>query len=195
MSSYRFHKLSNYNINEPYVFWQNGFSEDELQYIIDYCDGLSIKDGTVQDNATLNKKVRKSGVAWIELNNETEWLYDRLGFISNRLNTEFFGFDLFGFREHFQFTTYTADNDFYEWHADTTGRFECPRKLSIVLQLSDPSEYEGGDLEIFGTTVTKVQKEKGTVVAFPSWAIHRVTPVTSGVRKTIVVWLTGPSFK
>ncbi len=71
-----------------------------------------------------------------------------------------------------------------------------PRKLSMVLQLSDPSEYEGGDLELFTSAnpiITK--KQKGIIHAFPSYVMHRVTPVTKGVRKTLVVWIAGPRFK
>jgi PKHD-type hydroxylase len=71
-----------------------------------------------------------------------------------------------------------------------------PRKLSVVLQLSDPSEYEGGDLEIMNCSEpTQVKKEKGLVTAFPSFMLHRVTPVTKGIRRTLVVWLTGPRFR
>jgi PKHD-type hydroxylase len=65
-----------------------------------------------------------------------------------------------------------------------------------VLQLSDPDEYEGGNLEILSSREpTVIEKKKGLVSVFPSYILHRVTPVTSGVRKTLVVWTTGPKFR
>jgi PKHD-type hydroxylase len=66
----------------------------------------------------------------------------------------------------------------------------------MVIQLSEPNEYEGGDLQLLsGSEPTTADKAKGKVVMFPSYMLHRVTPVTSGIRKTLVVWITGPSFK
>jgi PKHD-type hydroxylase len=62
--------------------------------------------------------------------------------------------------------------------------------------LSDPSEYDGGDLEIWTGTEPKVlDKTKGIVHAFPSFVMHRVTPVTRGVRRTLVIWIAGPKFR
>ena len=72
----------------------------------------------------------------------------------------------------------------------------APRKRSLVLQLSDPSDYEGGDLEFFvSAEPTPVERKKGLIVAFPSFVLHHVTPVTSGTRRTLVVWLSGPKFR
>ena len=69
------------------------------------------------------------------------------------------------------------------------------RKLSVSVQLSDPSEYEGGDLELMvNRNYIKVPKEKGTIIFFPSYLTHRVTKVTSGKRNSLVAWFHGPSF-
>jgi PKHD-type hydroxylase len=71
-----------------------------------------------------------------------------------------------------------------------------PRKLSMVLQLSDPSEYDGGDLEFYvQSEPIKAEKKKGIVYVFPSWVLHRVTPVTRGTRRSLVMWIAGPKFK
>jgi PKHD-type hydroxylase len=70
------------------------------------------------------------------------------------------------------------------------------RKLSLVLQLSDPSEYEGGELQTMsGPNHCAVDRQKGLIAAFPSYMLHRVTPVTKGTRYSLVVWICGPSFK
>jgi PKHD-type hydroxylase len=71
-----------------------------------------------------------------------------------------------------------------------------PRKLSISLMLSDPSEYTGGDFEIMtGKSPTQVLQPKGRAIAFPSYMMHRVTPIITGVRRSLVVWVLGPKFK
>ena len=68
------------------------------------------------------------------------------------------------------------------------------RKISIVLQLSDPEEYEGGELEMFvSKDIQKIPKKKGAAVLFPSYCMHRVTPVTKGERRSIVLWVSGPA--
>jgi PKHD-type hydroxylase len=79
---------------------------------------------------------------------------------------------------------------------DNVPNDNVPRKLSMVLQLSHPSEYEGGDLELMTGNVPHIcKKEKGLLYAFPSYILHRVTPITNGTRRTLVVWTSGPRFK
>ena len=84
----------------------------------------------------------------------------------------------------------------YNWHMDLNGANMRgkSRKLSFSLLLNDPSEFEGGKLEFDGVTEQPDQKQ-GTVIIFPSYAIHRVTPVTSGVRYSAVTWVNGPAFR
>jgi PKHD-type hydroxylase len=177
--------------------WHGGFSDDEINEIIRIGDSLTLEDAVVGGNSDVVGKIRSSKTGWLDLNNETSFIYDRLAYIARQLNGQFFDLDLWGFVEHLQYTVYDGKEDHYTWHVDRgTGTSDTPRKLSIVLQLSDPSEYEGGDLEIFDAPEpTKIEKQKGLVVAFPSFVLHRVTPVTKGIRKTLVVWLTGPRFK
>jgi PKHD-type hydroxylase len=115
------------------------------------------------------------------------------------LNGQFFQFDLYGFNEDMQYTVYDGEQQgHYTWHLDDSGKNtqRGPRKLSLVIQLSDPSDYEGGELQLqTGPDPTIVDKAKGLVAAFPSYTLHRATPVTKGIRKTLVVWITGPAFR
>ena len=143
---------------------------------------------------------------------EAPFLLDKLTFICRKLNGSYFGFDLSGFHEPFQYTTYDPsdayDNDGkiitedkriaeYSWHLDKgPGEDRPPRKLSMVLSLLDSDEYEGGDFEIkTGVQSQVLPLKKGRVIAFPSWTLHRVTPVTQGIRKTVVIWVGGPKFR
>jgi PKHD-type hydroxylase len=122
-----------------------------------------------------------------------------LGNIVRNLNGQHFRFDLWGFGEHLQYTEYYGDDEgHYTWHIDSgiTSTNHGPRKLSVVLQLSDPCEYEGGNLQVkLGADPQTISKDLGLVAVFPSFVLHRVTPVTSGLRRTLVAWLTGPALR
>jgi PKHD-type hydroxylase len=81
----------------------------------------------------------------------------------------------------------------FHWHNDYSHEsLESPRKLTVIIQLSESSDYEGGNLEVFGASVSVLPRERGTVVCLPSFVPHRVTAVTSGVRKVLVAWIAGP---
>jgi PKHD-type hydroxylase len=103
-------------------------------------------------------------------------------------------------KENLQFSEYTADkeggkNGQYDWHMDFSGGPSSTRKLSMSIQLSDSSEYEGGDLELMmHRNIIKAPRDKGTVIFFPSYITHRVTPITSGTRHSLVSWFHGPPF-
>jgi PKHD-type hydroxylase len=176
--------------------WNGGFTDEDINEIIRIGDSLTLQDAIVGAGDVANN-IRSSKTGWINLTPETSFIYDKLAFIARQLNGQFFDLDLWGFVEHLQYTIYDGIDDHYTWHLDRGGTIsDTPRKLSLVLQLSDPSEYEGGDLEIFAAPEpVKIEKQKGLVVAFPSFILHRVTPVTKGIRKTLVVWLAGPRFK
>jgi PKHD-type hydroxylase len=180
----------------PFATWTGGFTDEEINKIINIGDRLALNEATIGDGQ-IYSTIRESKTGWISLTPETTFLYDKLGYIARQLNGQFFDFDIWGFAEDLQYTIYDSSNAHYTWHVDHGGNVSfSPRKLSLVLQLSDPSDYAGGDLEIFtNSEPIKIDKQKGLIAAFPSYALHRVTPVTRGIRKTIVVWLTGPRFK
>lgn len=178
-----------------FATWENGFTDEQLARVCEIGDGLELSSASVEDG-NIDDKIRRSETGWMELNQDTTFIYDTLGFISRQLNGQFFDFDLFGFVEHLQYTVYRDNGGHYDWHLDRGDCRMAPRKLSLVLQLSDPSEYEGGDLELsVGADPIQIERKKGLVVAFPSFVLHRVTPVTSGTRRSLVVWLSGPKFR
>jgi len=131
------------------------------------------------------------------LNSETEWLYNKLGNISRCLNGMHWRYDISGFSEDLQYTRYNDDDSFYGWHIDSgqTNSEHPQRKISITLQLSESSEYEGGDFQIRSSKLNTCPKKKGLVIAFPSHSLHQVTPVTKGIRRSLVVWLCGPPLR
>ena len=101
-----------------------------------------------------------------------------------------------------QFTKYIGNPNApgkYDWHHDVDWAESRAfhRKLSIVFQLSDKSNYEGGDFE-FDPTLPQLPPEaleQGSVIVFPSFHRHRVTPVTSGIRHSLVTWVEGPHWR
>ena len=200
MSNYKFLPDPDIQGNEEsYAWWDNGLSNDELETIKNYGGKQIALNATVGEDAYA-PDVRRSKVSWIQHNQETAWLYDRLAYIARMVNGQYFQFDLHGFNEDFQYTVYEESNEgHYDWHIDRgykKGNGSAPRKLSLVVQLSDPSEYEGGDLELqYGNGTRVVEKKKGLVHVFPSWVLHRVTPVTKGTRCSLVVWACGPKFR
>ena len=112
-----------------------------------------------------------------------------------KMNAQHFRFDITGFGEKLQLTNYDqSENGMYGWHQDYgTG---ISRKMSMAMQLTDPAEYEGGNLQIMTTgDPVNVRKQRGLVAVFPSYVLHQVTPVTQGSRQSLVAWVSGPPFK
>lgn len=181
---------------EIFVTWNNEFSDDELISIINMGNSLIPQSAVVGGDNALDTHKRVSEVTWIYRNLSSEWIYDRFAGLTRKLNSQFYQFDLWGFCEAFQFTVYNGSNEgHYDWHLDHNASDTLPpRKLSIVMQLSDPEEYEGGDLELFAHEIIKIPKKKGLIVAFPSYTPHRVAPVTCGIRRSLVIWTHGPKF-
>lgn len=188
-------------ITFPFVTWDNGFTNEELKAIVDYCDSVGTQKG-VTFGAKTDEEIEKhrvSNVKFHDRNENTAWIFDRLNFIIQAANEQFYNFHLNGYAQ-FQYTTYDQSGR-YDWHTDMSfGEKFCddaePRKLSLTLLLND--EFEGGQFQVNTgkeETPTTVEMHKGRVVLFPSFMIHRVTPVTSGVRKSLVVWTLGPKFR
>ena len=182
MSNYPFAPSPNFGLSEhPFTTWEGGFSSDVVDEIIRICESRSISRAGV---GTENKDIstlRRSNVAWLDLQEDSRWIYDKVAFIIRNLNGQYYNFDVHGFVEDMQFTIYDgSENGHYDWHVDSGAANGSPRKLSFVLQLSDPSEYEGGDLQVFTSAEpVTVQKQKGFAIAIQiniSVPIHLIYP-------------------
>ena len=149
-----------------------------------------------------DKKGRDSSVSWIE----DRWLTGLAHTYANMANNQVWHYELMKQQEFLpcQYTTYDK-NGHYTWHQDIGDQknfikdVDCQRKISVVIQLSDPSEYEGGDFEIKNVRENLIElpptiKNKGSVLVFPSYVVHRITPITSGTRNSLVAWYLGPPF-
>jgi PKHD-type hydroxylase len=179
----------------PWAYWEDAFSPPECDQLIQIGESLGLNSATVGNVGAVDPNIRVSEVSWIHPNRETEWAFRRLTDIVMSLNSRFFQFDLFGLTEGMQFTRYVAPGGNYGRHIDSMYGTRI-RKLSFTLQLSDPEEYEGGDLMLyFSNTPDQMSRKRGAVAVFPSYTLHEVTPVTKGTRYSLVAWVTGRPFK
>tara|TARA_R100000664_G_scaffold32010_1_gene46296 strand:- start:183 stop:809 length:627 start_codon:yes stop_codon:yes gene_type:complete len=172
---------------------------------------VGLKDEDVKDDKKMKdlKKVRNSNIVWMS----GSWLYDELFRYINIANRNAGWNYQWDWAEECQFTKYKL-NQFYHWHRDAgakpygkeKGNLEGKsRKLSMIVQLSDPRDYEGGEVEFDfndnppGTKSTQVVAEEiqpqGSLLVFPGFVWHRVKPVTSGTRYSLVMWCCGKPFQ
>jgi PKHD-type hydroxylase len=179
------------------VWWEGAFNEQELSILqrkAKESSETAVVGGGSGGGAT-NTDIRRSKLHWLLRNQETNWVFQKLAFIAASLNCEHYNFDLTSLGEALQLANYDhAETGMYGWHQDYNLE-GTSRKLSLVLQLSDPSEYEGGNLQIRTDRELTVKKQRGLVVAFPAYTVHQVTSVTKGNRQSLVAWVAGPQFK
>lgn len=187
-----------YDYVEDYAFWDNAFTAEECDRVSELAKQYAPMEGTIFSGGSMasDLQTRKSTVCFLSPDH-LEWFYHKLSEYIVSLNDRFFKFDLWGFSENIQYTQYVAPDGKYDSHIDKATGAQI-RKLSIVVQMSDPEEYEGGDLEILisgESKPIKMKREKGTLIVFPSYVLHRVTPITKGVRNSAVAWVTGVPFR
>ena len=158
------------------------FLEEEVEDIIELGDALVLSEGKISGDK-LDHSIRNTRIAWIHPNTETHWLFDRAIMVFKS------GLP-FSTLQSMQYTVYDSKGSHYDWHRDIGGDEIAKARVTVgIVQLSHPSEYRGGVLQIkYEDQVIDVMKTKGMVTTFPIQLEHRVTPVTSGVRKTLIMW-------
>lgn len=196
--------LSRYFLNEQrtqmnhmnYYYFTDVFTKEELERIRIIGDNAPKQAATtVADEDEVISDYRKSEISWLDDNQETRWIYEKIADLCKIANKNMWNFDIWGYQDSFQYTVYYGDGGHYDWHVDM-GPGISNRKISFVLQLSDPGEYDGGDLQMNpGGQIMTVPKGLGTLCFFPSFMLHRVTPLNSGVRKSLVNWFCGANFR
>ena len=151
----------------------------------------------VDSGGVNDSKKRNTTISWLPFNNqETAPMYQKIEQWVKNININHFGFDGIQITENAQYTEY-PEGAFYEWHTDndTDMRAQPPvRKISMTCLLSDENDFEGGDLEMIDDAA-RPRMKRGHAIFFASFIRHRVTPVTKGNRKSLVMWFGGPPFK
>ena len=188
------------NTVNAYCWYKDVFTSEELNKLENLAEKLHMEDAKVggdgNDSGIVSDKIRQTNIGWVRVSDENNWIYQKLTDIVKMANDNWFKFDLRHI-ESLQFTEY-KENMFYGKHIDTMyqsiGLY--PRKLSFTLQLTDPSEYEGGDVLLHNSDDPfPIKKERGIITFFPSYTLHEVKPVTKGIRRCLVGWVHGPNWK
>jgi len=158
--------------------------------------------GVDVNNPIVNNEYRRSEIRFIEKNNNKfQFLFDEIWKLATIANNDFFRFHLSKI-DYIQLAEYNGDQkDEYKKHHDVFWMNNDPlyhRKLSCVIQLSDPDTYTGGDFELYDLNEYPSKEElrqQGTVIFFPSFLTHAALPVTSGIRHSLAVWVDGPKWR
>lgn len=194
------YQIPKFNVQLPqFGVLARGFTEDEVEKITFLEKLIEFDKGLVGFNkGEPNTEARNSDVSFLVPDENTHWVFQRLSETTSRVNYDLFMYNIEGI-ETIQYTIYSEDEEqFYDWHMDTQLAWtKYTRKISGVVMLSDPDEYEGGELEIINTGHPErsqvLKPPKGDIAFFASWMPHRVRPVTKGVRRTLVFWVEGPN--
>lgn len=195
MSVYYPFGLPNNNNFAEFVYYEGLLLPHEVNRVLEFWEEDKIEKATVSGGEKYKDDLRKSSVMFIDKTKANDWIYRKLAELSVVTNSQRYNYDILGFQQELQLTRYSKD-DFFEWHLDFGPGSISVRKLSVTVQLSDPDEYEGGDLEfMINQNIVKAPRKKGTVIIFPSFILHRVTPITKGTRQSIVGWVAGPPYR
>ena len=191
----------------PFYVLDDIFTDEELDRITAYCKGLGTEKAQVvqsRGNIVTDDKLRRSDILMHRANRENKWIFDRVVEAFEMANRDAYNFELDGFNV-FQYSEYNDPGAHYEYHMDVSfasvsDRFIIGRKLSLSIMLNDESEFTGGEFQmvIDSQTMEKpltVPHKRGRFVFFPAFLVHRVAPVKSGSRKSLVFWALGPKFR
>lgn len=179
-----------------YYSWKTGVQPQECEQLINEFDKGVYGRGKVGSgkDGGIVECLRKTEIQWIE----KDLIINRVvGSFINEANLAYFKFKLSG-TEKIQFAKY-SEACMYDWHTDINidQLVEEPRKLSLMIQLSDPDDYKGGEFQLYNGTNEPIEpdvRSQGSVIVFDSRMWHRIKPITEGVRFSIVCWCIGPRF-
>jgi len=171
----------------------DAFTAEELEWIDNLQGWYPFQTATIVGEGD---EIRKSEIKWIHSDDKSFWVYEKLSQYIQQANNTLWKFNLQSIIDSIQYTVYYEGGGHYDWHVDMGPSSINHRKISLTIQLSDPDEYEGGDLEIWtGGEFRTIERKQGCAIIFPSFLMHRVTPITKGVRKSLVLWVGGDHYK
>jgi PKHD-type hydroxylase len=148
--------------------------------------GVLGRDGHAPD-----PRMRDVSTIYLPRDDATVWLYDRLDVVMQSA-ARAFGTRVAPIAEPVQLLRYDVGNHFNVWHSDAGVDLVRDRRVSASIELSEPDDYDGGLLEIAPDRVGVARTmPRGGMTAFPSRALHHVTPVVRGTRHALVIWAGG----
>lgn len=173
------------------------FTDDELDELDKFLETLVTGKGSVGTiKGAAPKKTRVSDTSFF--NPEAlPWFSLRMHEIIDEINKDWFKVNIDHLGEGFQYTEYHAEEGgHYDWHVDSHGDYnKTTRKLSMILALNDCKEYKGGLFkERVGGHIETWKLNRGDILVIPAYALHKVTKLTEGTRKSIICWVSGPQY-
>lgn len=187
-----------------WCYFKQKLSQIDCAKILEYSEDLPSQRSEIgtDQGITVDDTYRRSEVKFIQQNDlRFEPLFDSVWKMAIQANQEWFRFNITKL-SYIQLAKYdSSEQGEYKKHHDVfwiNGDPEYHRKLTCVIQLTDPSEYEGGDLELYDLNQYPNPEEiktQGTAIFFPSFISHAALPVTKGVRHSLACWFDGPKWQ
>lgn len=189
-------------MQSEWCYFTDVLSSDQCTDIITYCKTLELKQATMGVTGTRIDSTRKSRVAMLNKSAFTAELFDLIWVAANNANKQWLGNINITKLDELQFAEYSSEyNGEYKPHADVfwlNDSADYHRKLTVIIQLSNPNDYLGGDFELYDVTYGLPKQEirqQGTLLIFPSLFKHAILPVTSGIRYSLTAWIDGPKWQ
>jgi PKHD-type hydroxylase len=183
-------------VNYAYWKWDVVLSKEFCRSALEQIDWATAETATIKmgNDNVVSTKDRRTDVVWQENTQPLGCIAKCYMEMANQ--SAGWGYNL-GMQENTQLSRYkSTDKGHYDWHMDASApQNGIQRKLSCVILLNDPSEFKGGALQLKDMEIENILDQQGSIIVFPSFVEHRVTPVTKGVRYTAVTWASGPSFR
>ena len=184
-----------------YIFYEGNFlKKDEISQVQSQILSLEFMEGRTGRSKEADN-FRRSKIKWIPGTKEWKWLYNKIIDKTFEVNKNHWDFDISIAQDRIQYSQYEGgDKGHYDWHIDVGPGVASYRKLSIVIPLTPSNSYEGGDLEFVSQQPISDQdyltlNEVGSISIFPSFILHKVNPVITGMRNSLVMWVGGVPFR
>lgn len=190
-----------------HVQWSAGnsiLSPPECDALIARAEKAGFQPAAIGSNEKfrVDPAYRQTLTSMVEFAPDVDWLYRRVTERVAAANREYYGFDLSGLLEPFQLLKYVAAETeeqqpgHYDWHQDFGSGTMGRRKVSVVINLSDPADYDGCRLTLMSHNAQEMgYRGKGEGFMFPSWAPHMVSNITRGTRYALVAWVHGHPYR
>ena len=183
-------------VNYTYWKWDAVLSKEFCRSVLEQIDWATAEAAEVNEKSAsvVDPKLRRTDIIWQEAMQPVGCVARTYMEAANQGSG--WGYAITS-QEMTQLSRYKSiDEGHYDWHMDAFPPDNgIQRKLSCVILLNDPSEFDGGILQLKGSEDEVLLNKQGSIIVFPSFIEHKVTPVTKGVRYTAVTWASGPSFR
>lgn len=176
------------------IYAYNFLTDEECDTLIEITEAFPGHNPGTVDGDFGYRKVRVLPLHY--LGSKVAWLSTRIQEAIEDFNYQFYRFDIHAL-DGLSLSTYTADEGGqYRAHHDCIFNDGLMRKLTVVIQLTDPSLYQGGEtLVVDGEKEIPLRQDRGCINVFPSFLTHRVNPITKGKRNALITWVSGPPFR